>query len=436
MLIRCKLSYWLSALTLGFCFVGLGPEKEAAAQQPVGTLPPIRRQQNPQVPRNNPTAQPSAIQPRATQPNATQPNTSQPGTLPPRSNQPGVNAPRTNPVNGVQPRTAQPRTMPAGATRPGTQQPVSRPPVAAYRPLAPFQLSPAEKAFRDQVLVMWEKEGEKVSTYKVEFERLRYLKAFAVPGRDAPNIKEKGTLAYSKPDKGSFKVKEICRLKIRKAADGKPLDSWPISKDTTGKKEVGENWVCDGKNVYSFNTKAKHLEVSQIPKEMQGKSIVDGPLPFLFGAKAETLKKRYWIRVTKADQKEIWIDSYPKYINDARNYKHVELVLDRKTLLPTAMQVHEPNGDRKVYMFGQATVNSTFDRLFNPFRAPSTPLGWKRVIIPVPNPQAPGNPTGPTARRQPPVRTPLQPRVNQPGTRQPVQPANRNATAPTRRPRF
>ena len=40
----------------------------------------------------------------------------------------------------------------------------------------------------------------------------------------------------------------------------------------------------------------KKLKVHPLPKEMQGEAIADGPVPFIFGAKADKMKQRYWIR--------------------------------------------------------------------------------------------------------------------------------------------
>ena len=55
---------------------------------------------------------------------------------------------------------------------------------------------------------------------------------------------------------------------------------------------IGEHWVCDGTSIYEYRTEQKQLVERPIPKEMQGKAIVDGPLPFLFGAEAAKLKQR------------------------------------------------------------------------------------------------------------------------------------------------
>ncbi|NOZ38975.1 MAG: hypothetical protein GXP24_01955, partial [Planctomycetes bacterium] len=119
-----------------------------------------------------------------------------------------------------------------------------------------------------------------------------------------------------------------------------------------------------------------------LPPGMQGKSIVDGPLPFLFGAEAEKLKRRYWIRSKQGDETSIWLEAYPRTQADAANYHHVEIMLDRKTMQPKAIQVHMPNNkSRAVYMFDKPTINGKLNSLLGGlFNAPRTPFGWTRVV--------------------------------------------------------
>ena len=77
-----------------------------------------------------------------------------------------------------------------------------------------------------------------------------------------------------------------------------------------------------------------------------------------------------------------------------RTTGRVDVMLDRQRMMPKAMQVHLPNGDRHVYMFDidNATVNGNLQRIMAYFSAPRTPWGWKRVVedIPQPAPQPPG----------------------------------------------
>lgn len=253
--------------------------------------------------------------------------------------------------------------------------------------LAPFQLTTTEEAFRDQVLRMWETESGKIITFKCTFDRWEYSEygrgyipeGPGFPQRrntDVPWIKSHGLLAYAKPDKGSFQIEEIYRYQWD---DTNKKDDWPRAEN-----DIGERWVCDGQYVYNYNHKEKQLEISPIPPELQGKAIVDGPLPFLFGAEADKLKQRYWIRVSQSNEEEIWLDTYPKYQADAASYRRVEVILDKKGLLPKAMQVYMPNGDRTVYMFDKPAINNQIDRLFGIFKPPRTPFGWKRIMLDTP----------------------------------------------------
>ena len=253
---------------------------------------------------------------------------------------------------------------------------------------APFQLSAVEQQFVDQILQMWEDESAKTKTFDCKFERWEYDPVFG-PGNDTPSIKSYGQLTYSKPDKGSFKINEIHRYVQQ-------------DKDQPGeyilqKHEVGEHWVCDGKAVYEYKHDKKQLVVQALPPELRGKAIVDGPLPFLFGAEAKKLKARYWIRTKQSDAATIWLEAYPRSQADAANYHHVEVMLERKTMTPTAIQVHMPNQrSRAVYMFQDPTVNGKLNQLFGLiFNAPRTPLGWKRVVQEAP----PNLPPGPQAAK-------------------------------------
>ncbi len=262
------------------------------------------------------------------------------------------------------------------------------PPNAAAAPQgpvgAPFQLSPVEQQFVDQILQQWENQSATVKTFDCKFERWEYDPVFG-PGDETPMIKSKGQLTYSKPDKGSFKIDEIFRY-IQK-------DQSQPGEYVLQEHEVGEHWVCDGKAIYEYKHEKKQLVVQTLPEELRGKSIVDGPLPFLFGAEADKLKARYWIRTKQSDDATIWLEAYPRGQADAANYHHVEVMLDRKTMMPNAIQVHMPNGrSRAVYMFQDPKVNGTLNQLFGAmFSSPRTPLGWTRVVQEAPEETPPGS---------------------------------------------
>ena len=270
------------------------------------------------------------------------------------------------------PAAAQPTSAPAGlAPPPGDAAPGP--------PAPPFQLTEVEQQFVFRVLTMWEVESAKIKTYNAKFDRLEFDAVWG-PGSQKWYIESTGSLSYSKPDKGSFKIDEI-----RRWTKDDPKATAPDAPGTyvVQKDEVGEHWVCDGKAVYEYEHRNKQLVVTPIPEPLRGKSIVDGPLPFLFGAEAKKLAERYWIRSTSSNETTINLEAYPRRQADAANYDRVDVILDRKTMQPTAIQVHLPGGQqRHVYTFHDATVNGKLEAWFGGlFSAPRTPLGWKKVVV-------------------------------------------------------
>jgi TIGR03009 family protein len=218
-------------------------------------------------------------------------------------------------------------------------------------PRAPFVLTPEQQ----RVLRAWEARAAKVKTFQADFTLRVYDGVFA-EGEDEPPPREyEGQLKYVAPDKGWFKVYS------------KPA----------------EHWVCDGQAIYQFDYRKKQLIVRPLPEEMRGKAISEGPLPFVFGMEAEKLMARYFMRiVTPPDiEGEIWLEAYPRYREDAANFRKVDIILDAQDLLPYAIQLHEPNGkSRKSYALRDPVVNDSLQIFKKFFEVPRTPLGWERVV--------------------------------------------------------
>jgi len=282
-----------------------------------------------------------------------------------------------------------------GAAPLPAQQPAVAPAQVALPVQLPpqFQLNAIEQAFLDQVLDTWEKESGKVAIFQCPFERWEYNAAWG-PDPNIAFLKETGELSYQRPDKGSFQIKEVRKWQESPVPPGgqppaTKTGDWIVQPDA-----IGAHWVCDGTYVYEYRHRQKELRVTPIPKELQGKAIVDGPLPFLFGAEANKLKERYWMRIeNQPNNQEIWLQALPKFQAQAADFSAVEVILDRNRFMPKAMQVYLPNKDRHVYMFdlASATVNGHLQRIMALFQAPRTPFGWKRIVeqVPVDPPQLP-----------------------------------------------
>jgi TIGR03009 family protein len=307
-------------------------------------------------------------------------------------------APAIDPAFQQQPAQQQPPygqpvetiSVPAAMTFPTGEVQFAMPPTAAAAqqmfgsnaaplPAPPFVLSDVALNDVRQTLQVWQAASDKVKTFKSDFKRLEYDNVWN-EGSERPMIISDGVLSYSKPDRGSFEIQKINRWTKTDPNNAAP--------DAPGeyleqKEEIGEHWVCDGKAIYEYDQRNKQLRETVIPEDLRGVNIVDGPLPFLFGAKADKLMERYWIRVKQSDAAQIFLEAYPRRQSDSVNYERVEVILDRKTMQPTAIQVYLPGGQqRHVYTFAEPTVNGTMDAVFGSlFKAPRTPIGWKRVRV-------------------------------------------------------
>ncbi len=237
-------------------------------------------------------------------------------------------------------------------------------------PPPPFVLTPQEQAQVDRVLDAWEGRGKEVRTFECPFIRWEYDAAFpGTPSKDNPNGATAivhGTITYQAPDKGHFVAE----------ADAK----------TDPKGLQREEWVCDGKAFFNFDSRSRVLTEYQLPPALQGKAIVDGPLPFLFGAEAEKLKQRYYIHIIPGNgPDEIWLEAYPRTQRGAADFQCAQLILQSKGLVPSAMQIYSPGGkNRKAYKFYNVVVNDPNPLKFlqgNPFPT-SKPFGWKKVVEP------------------------------------------------------
>ena len=134
------------------------------------------------------------------------------------------------------------------------------------------------------MLDTWEVQSGKVNTFKCEFERWEYNPAFG-PGPDIPLNKNKGELSFRNPTKAASRSRKsnVDSEPPRRQAS---TPTQPAKGDWVQQPDaIGEHWVCDGKSVFEYRHDEKQLVERPIPPQLQGKAIVDGPLPFLFGAR-------------------------------------------------------------------------------------------------------------------------------------------------------
>jgi TIGR03009 family protein len=280
-----------------------------------------------------------------------------------------------------------PNSVPGQNPAQSGMTPVQMQPVQMQPARAPFQLTPQQEAELDMTLKSWEASSGAVKTFHSDFIRWEYDPVWGP--QNAAKTEANGVVRYQAPDKGLY---QITTAKNYNTTSNKFEPSTDVSQL--------EHWVCDGTYVFHVNHKDKKMIKTELPPNMRGTQIADGPLPFVFGQKADKLKGRYWVRiVTPPDVKDqIWLEAFPKYQADAANYKKVDLILDAKKLLPLAIQTHDPNPQtniRVVYQFSNHKINGLFDNTwFKNFIAPDAPAGYKLIeerypTEPAPQPQKP-----------------------------------------------
>lgn len=244
-------------------------------------------------------------------------------------------------------------------------------------------LSREHEQYIDKLLGYWEFKSKQIERYRSHFKRWQYDPVFGP--RDQPYTYAQGRVEYSAPDKGLFKTESLLYYTHPAAAGEKP-------KYEARPGDQGDHWICDGQSIFEFDYKQKKLFQRELPPDMRGQTITDGPLPFLFGAEAAKLKARYWMRVITPDgaTDEYWLEAVPKTHVDAGNFKKVEVIIAREDYLPKAIQIYpvtydaRENPAKTVFMFENREINFTDLNDLNLFRRqffnPATPLGWQKVV--------------------------------------------------------
>lgn len=224
------------------------------------------------------------------------------------------------------------------------------------------EMSPALVKELDRILEFWSASSEDITRLQGKHFRIVYDTAFEVEKQS------EGEFAYEKADKGRLDITpvevtpELLAAREQEVAKAKSEGRKPAvrvgknGKPYTLVMEQPERWSCDGQRVYSMDMEKKEAIVAQLPADMQGKNIMDSPLPFLFGMPPAKAKHRFTIFFTngqfdpKSGKAKLTI--YPRLPQDATNWRQADIILDLKEFLPTAVQLLDPASTKiTVYRF-------------------------------------------------------------------------------------
>jgi TIGR03009 family protein len=298
------------------------------------------------------------------------------------------------------PRIAERAPPRGGVVRASNNEPQAQPPAnpraaqpaSAGPPQPPFQLTDAQQQLLDQILKQWEKHSDRVKSFKCTFGVWEVNQAFGPPENNYVLTEGQGEIKFKAPDQGTYKIKSQVEWDAQKKAYV-PRSS-----------ELLDHWVCNGKSIFEYNAQKRQVIERPLAPELQGKAIANGPLPFVFGAKADQLQRRYWMRdITPGDEvnNKIRLEAWPKFQQDAANFHHAIVILNHRDFMPDALRIVLPDGrNTQDYKFENTVVNNPLAILTGDFLPPLTPLGWTKVIEQPASQQAPPPPASPQARRR------------------------------------
>ncbi|HLA84600.1 MAG TPA: hypothetical protein VJL29_07380 [Thermoguttaceae bacterium] len=307
------------------------------------------------------TQQPAASPTQAQTPYGRQPYGQQPYGQPNQVyGQPNQGYGQPNQVNGPT-NTPPGQGQPPGS--PAQGQPMVMPPAQGQAALAAPQAPPwwppsaVQQQYVDDVLKAWEQRGNQVELFESKFVR-RSFEPDSLTGTIKLVCTDYGQLKYKKPDKGLYEVMD------------------------DGKGGPNEKWICDGRSIYVYDFVGKKLIEKPLPPQMQGKMLGEGPVPFIFGAKADKMKQQYWIRPLPAPQgvtNQIWLEAWPRTQEGKADFCRAIVILGAKDVLPIGVRRYKDNGQSRDRNGQTRQLSPTYDE-YTFYETVVNPKDWLAVL--------------------------------------------------------
>jgi len=281
-----------------------------------------------------------------------QPGAGQPGH--PGFGQPGVG----QPAQGI----------PPGMQHMGRAEPEQR--------IIPFQLNPAEQRELDTFLARWETVSARTRRYEVDFTLYEYDPT--IPGA-VPNVPQR--LCF-----GRFEY-TANPMRFAYVVEGEWRDDRQIRRDGDRNPHIfAEDIFIDDRTVIKFDYNARTVRQINVPSEMVGRGIADSPLPLIFGAKADDLKRRFSMRVLHRTDGLTVLYARPLQIEDQQEFRELVIMLENETLRARGLKQYDINGmGHKVFVLTNTRVNRVdIPGIIDPLGLivnrwpPRTPQGWTR----------------------------------------------------------
>ena len=261
------------------------------------------------------------------------------------------------------PPTAQ--DIPQGMAHVGRAEPASK--------IVPFFLNPAEQQELDAFLARWERYSADIKRYDVEFYMFEYDPT--IPGA-SPN--EPHRISY-----GNFKYFANPRQFLY-VVEGEFRDGKYIKRDGDKNPHIfAEKIIIDEKTVTKYDYNSKTVHQINVPPEMIGKGIAESPLPLIFGAKADELKRRFSMKVVNEQNDMIRLFARPLLVEDQKEFKEIEIILEKDLRARGLRQWDINDKTCKTFRLHSTKINDKLDKIVSDIKSlftPETPSGWKREV--------------------------------------------------------
>lgn len=230
----------------------------------------------------------------------------------------------------------------------GTRQPARNP---APKPIdAAKELAALPKDLQT-VLQEWYESSRKIEKLHGEHCRFIYNYTFGVEERAV------GKFYYEAPSRGRIDLAPKPGIQKDTFFTKKHPETGEAIKFEV-KPETEERWICDGTQILVIDDPQKTVQQFPIPKAAQGINIMDGPLPFLFGMPPEKAVARFKLRLESMTARHFDLLAVPRWQQDVANYKWARIRIERKTMLPMAVQMLDTARTREtVYTFPKVEKN-------------------------------------------------------------------------------
>ena len=290
----------------------------------------------------------------------------------------------------------------ATALQPGAGQETPQGVVHANRAepaprVVPFLLNPGEQRELDEFLARWERISANISRYDVEFDMFEYDPT--IPGA-VPNQPQRRSFGYFKYIANPRRFLYVIEGEYNK--DGKKT-KW----DDKNPHINAEKIIIDEKTVSKFDYNAKTVHQVLVPPEMIGKGIADSPLPLIFGARADELKRRFSMKIVAGQNGMLQLNARPLLIEDQGEFKELEIFLAQDLRARGLRQWDVNDKTHKTFVLTSVKINDKLGNIVGDIATifrPSVPFGWKSEVHrwdpqPPPAPAIPqtqlGNPAPP-----------------------------------------